>query len=243
MGELLTPSFPDNYISALALSDHPFSCGSVHIRSADPLEKPIFDPNYLSRPIDLENPRRHTQYLDRIPDPEGADVTDLESAKKIVKNRLLSCFHPAGTCAMMPEELGGVVNNRLIVHGTKNLRVVDASIFPMEPHGNIQATVYAVAEKAADMIKQDSTDLWSFRGLYCGFLGLLHSGRHQQATCFLRSVVMASGDDKLEWRLLCWQHSTAALGIRQKARFFSFAISFDCVLDLYSSLFQQFRKM
>lgn len=173
MGELLTPSFPDNYISVLALNNHPFSRGSVHIRSADPLEKPIFDPNYLSHPIDLEILARHTQYLDQIANtspfcsllkpssriPKGADVTNLESAKKIVKDRLLSCFHPAGTCAMMPEELGGVVNNRLIVHGTKNLRVVDASIFPMIPQGNIQAVVYAVAEKAADMIKQGSTDL------------------------------------------------------------------------------------
>jgi choline dehydrogenase-like flavoprotein len=56
---------------------------------------------------------------------------------------------------MMPKELNGVVDSRLKVHGTKNLRIVDASIFPMETLGNIQATVYAVAEKAADLIKQD----------------------------------------------------------------------------------------
>ena len=66
-----------------------------------------------------------------------------------------SFAHPAGTAAMLPKELGGVVDSRLKLHGCKSLRVVDASIFPMETLGNIQATVYAVAEKAADIIKED----------------------------------------------------------------------------------------
>jgi choline dehydrogenase-like flavoprotein len=48
-----------------------------------------------------------------------------------------------------------VVDHRLKVYGTSNVRVVDASIFPLEPRGNIQATVFAVAEKAADIIKED----------------------------------------------------------------------------------------
>ena len=67
---------------------------------------------------------------------------------------VLSMYHVAGSCAMMPREDGGVVNPQLKVYGTTNLRVVDASIFPIEPRGNIQATVFAVAEKAADIIKQ-----------------------------------------------------------------------------------------
>ena len=56
---------------------------------------------------------------------------------------------------MMPKELGGVVDNRLKVHGTTNLRVCDASIFPIQVRGNIQATVYAVAEKGSDILKED----------------------------------------------------------------------------------------
>ncbi len=56
---------------------------------------------------------------------------------------------------MLPEKLGGVVNNRLLVYGVPNLRLVDASIFPMIPRGNIQSSVYAVGEKAADIIKED----------------------------------------------------------------------------------------
>jgi choline dehydrogenase-like flavoprotein len=53
---------------------------------------------------------------------------------------------------MLPREMGGVVDDQLKVYGTRNLRVVDASVFPLEPAGNIQATVYAVAERAADLI-------------------------------------------------------------------------------------------
>ena len=54
---------------------------------------------------------------------------------------------------MLPREDGGVVDSKLKVYGTTNLRIVDASIFPLEPRGNIQATVFAVAEKAADIIR------------------------------------------------------------------------------------------
>jgi choline dehydrogenase-like flavoprotein len=56
----------------------------------------------------------------------------------------------------MPKELGGVVNNRLRVYGTKNVRVVDASIMPFQVSGHLSSTVYAIAERAADMIKQDA---------------------------------------------------------------------------------------
>jgi choline dehydrogenase-like flavoprotein len=56
---------------------------------------------------------------------------------------------------MLPLEKGGVVNERLVVHGTRNVRAVDASIFPLTTRGNPVATVYAVAERAADLMKED----------------------------------------------------------------------------------------
>ena len=55
----------------------------------------------------------------------------------------------------MPRELGGVVDNNLKVYGTANLRVVDASVIPFQISGHLTATIYAVAEKAADLIKAD----------------------------------------------------------------------------------------
>ncbi|KAF3004319.1 hypothetical protein E8E13_009284 [Curvularia kusanoi] len=169
MKDLLAPTNPKNFITIMAVNNHPFSRGTCHIRSADPADKPVLDPRYLSHPMDLEILARQTQYIETIVKtepfasllkrsgrlPEGKAATNLDAAKEIVKERLLSTFHPVGTCAMMPKEIGGVVDNRLKVHRTKNLRVVDASIFPMETLGNIQATVYAVAEKAADLIKED----------------------------------------------------------------------------------------
>ena len=91
---------------------------------------------------------------ERLHTPER--VTNLEKAKELCKELVLSMYHVSGTCAMMPHEDGGVVDHRLKVYGTANVRVVDASIFPLVPRGNIQATVFAVAEKAADIIKQDA---------------------------------------------------------------------------------------
>jgi choline dehydrogenase-like flavoprotein len=54
---------------------------------------------------------------------------------------------------MMPKELGGVVDPTLTVYGTSNVRVVDASVVPFQVCGHLTATLYAIAEKAADMIR------------------------------------------------------------------------------------------
>lgn len=54
---------------------------------------------------------------------------------------------------MMPKEIGGVVDTSLQVYGTSNVRVVDASVLPFQVCGHLQSTIYAVAERAADIIK------------------------------------------------------------------------------------------
>jgi choline dehydrogenase-like flavoprotein len=55
---------------------------------------------------------------------------------------------------MMPENLGGCIGDELLVYGVKGLSVVDASIIPMIPATHLQATMYAIAEKAAEVIKE-----------------------------------------------------------------------------------------
>lgn len=65
-------------------------------------------------------------------------------------------YHPCGSVAM-----GDALDSRLRVKGAQNLRVADASVFPNNVSGNIVSSVYAVAEKAADMIKED----WDFAAL------------------------------------------------------------------------------
>jgi choline dehydrogenase-like flavoprotein len=162
-----------NYISIVSALNHPFSRGLVHINSPDPTIQPTLDPQYLSHPLDLELHARHTQWLETLASAEPmasllkkdgrrihADkpVHDLETAKEIVQETFISHYHLTGSCSMLPEKLGGVVNERLLVYGVANLRIVDASIFPLIPRGNIQSSVYAVAERAADIIKEDHLD-------------------------------------------------------------------------------------
>ncbi|KAL8992385.1 MAG: hypothetical protein Q9169_007143 [Polycauliona sp. 2 TL-2023] len=168
--QYLNPSTKGNYITLLAALSHPFSRGTVHIASSNPKDAPIIDPKYLSHPLDNEILARHIQYIEtlirtsplasvlkangrRI--PADASVNTLEEARKLGPRTVTSNFHPTGTCAMMSRQLGGVVDERLRVYGTRNLRIVDASVVPLEPRGNIQSTVYAVAERAADIIKED----------------------------------------------------------------------------------------
>ncbi|KAF8501342.1 GMC oxidoreductase-domain-containing protein [Hysterangium stoloniferum] len=79
-------------------------------------------------------------------------VESEEDFRNFVKNTFKTYFHSIGTAAMAPRELGGVVDPSLLVYGTCNLRVVDASIIPLHVATHIQASVYAIAEKASGTI-------------------------------------------------------------------------------------------
>jgi choline dehydrogenase-like flavoprotein len=170
MAHYITPVHPENFITVMTIINQPFSRGSVHITSADVKALPTWDPKYNSNPLDMELLARAVQFVERLVDPatpfgsvlkQGGKrlpelrAGDLETAREIVRQRQISVFHVAGSCAMRPREQGGVVDERLRVYGTKRLRIVDASVFPLEPVGNIQSVVYAVAERAADLIKED----------------------------------------------------------------------------------------
>ncbi|KAI0389465.1 hypothetical protein F5Y17DRAFT_448892 [Xylariaceae sp. FL0594] len=161
---------PENYASLGCVQSHPFSRGSTHIASADINDPPRIDPRYFSHPADLEIMASHVLDIDTKlrpakelapffkPDgkrnhPDAFHLGDLEGAKKYVVDTATSAYHSCGSAAMLPREKGGVVDSQLRVYGTENLRIVDASIFPLIPRGNILSSVYAVAEKASDIIK------------------------------------------------------------------------------------------
>lgn len=159
-----------NFITLIVALLHPRSTGNAHVASSDPVKPPIIDPKYLSHPLDLEILARHLCYLETVAETQplasllkrggrrqaaGAYATNLDAAKEYIRRAAVSNWHATGTCSMLPKEKGGVVNERLVVHGTKNLRVIDASVMPMVPQCNTQSCVYAIAERGADIIKAE----------------------------------------------------------------------------------------
>ncbi|KAK4223047.1 hypothetical protein QBC38DRAFT_447737 [Podospora fimiseda] len=162
---------PANFISICAALCFPLSRGSAHITSSNPSDESEIDPRYLTHPLDLEVQARLLRYAETIASTEPlskyiekngrrnpgapASLDDLEVTKQYAKISALSCWHLTSTCAMLPRDRGGVVDSQLHVHGVQGLRIVDSSIIPLATRGNTQTTVYAVAERAADLIKQD----------------------------------------------------------------------------------------
>ncbi|AEO58401.1 GMC oxidoreductase-like protein [Thermothelomyces thermophilus ATCC 42464] len=146
---------------------HPTSRGTVRINRSDPFfSPPEVDYRALSNPTDLEVLLEFTPFtrryfletrlksLDPVELSPGANVTapaDIEAWLRSVM--IPSSFHPIGTAAMLPRHLGGVVDENLLVYGVEGLSVVDASVMPDLPGSYTQQTVYAIAEKAADLIK------------------------------------------------------------------------------------------
>jgi choline dehydrogenase-like flavoprotein len=169
-GSPAEPAAPGKFITIGAMLSHPLSRGSVHIQSRDPLADPAIDPRYLSHPLDEEVLARHLLHIEtiaaspplthllqqplaRIGNP-ASRLEDVDGAKQYLRATGTSMWHPAGSCAMLPRALGGVVDARLRVYGVANVRVVDSSAIPMVSTANLQATVYAFAERAADLIKE-----------------------------------------------------------------------------------------
>lgn len=150
----------------------PFSRGTIRIASTDPHpadSPPLIDFRAMTHPLDMKIALLGLKFGRGIMNGEvmsglgtrdvspGADITDEAELEQLLRSRAISPSnaHPVGTTAMMPRELGGVVDPTLKVYGVERLRVVDAGVFPLLPTCHTQATTYAVAEKAADLIKED----------------------------------------------------------------------------------------
>jgi choline dehydrogenase len=145
----------------------PESIGSIHIKSRDPSVGPAIRPNFLASTVDQECMVRSMQIARRIVErpalrrfvveemSPGTEVMSDAQWLAFARANGQTIYHPIGTCRM-GEDDAAVVDLRLRVRGLKGLRVVDASVMPRMVSGNIQGAVMMVAEKAADLILEDS---------------------------------------------------------------------------------------
>ena len=141
----------------------PKSRGSVTLQSANPTVPPKILFNYLQHPDDIEGFRacvRLTREIiaqsafDDFRDGEiqpGEHIQTDEEIDAFVREAGESAYHPSCSCKMGEDEMA-VVDSQTNVHGIEGLRVVDSSIFPTIPNGNLNAPTIMVAEKAADII-------------------------------------------------------------------------------------------
>ncbi|CAG8961905.1 hypothetical protein HYFRA_00013705 [Hymenoscyphus fraxineus] len=153
-------------VATSVMLTNPTSRGSVGLASASPNDLPVIAPNYFSTSVDhaalVHGSRRLLRALtcttsgkeffegEMAPAP-GLNPLSLNSSDDEIKERIRMVgsphYHPAGTCA-----LGSVIDTNLKVKGVQGLRVIDASIFPAPLSGHPQATLYGVAELAAEII-------------------------------------------------------------------------------------------
>ncbi|KAF2015792.1 GMC oxidoreductase [Aaosphaeria arxii CBS 175.79] len=149
----------------------PLSRGTVNINPANPTAEPLVSYRTFTNPLDVKLYTEGVKIFRRLyttPSaktlgpveltPGAAVQTDAEWETWLKRSVSPSFYHPVGTTALGPKSRGGVVGPELKVHGVGNLRVVDAGIMPLIPGTHTSSTVYAVAEKAADLIVKDGRD-------------------------------------------------------------------------------------
>ncbi|HNW00427.1 MAG TPA: choline dehydrogenase [Burkholderiaceae bacterium] len=147
----------------------PESRGHIRIKSADPFQPPEMQPNYLSTDLDRRTNVAALKVVRAITGSmsmrglikrevkPGKDTVDDAALLEFCRNNGATIFHPTGTCQMgLDPAQGAVLDARLRVHGVQGLRVIDCSAMPTLVSGNTNAPAVMMAEKAVDMIREDS---------------------------------------------------------------------------------------
>lgn len=142
----------------------PRSRGRISLRSSNPLDSPLIEPNYFSDPRDLDVMLAGVRLARTIASaaafgkyrgPEmlpGPDAKDANSLRRHIEKYAATLYHPVGTCKMGNDSMA-VVDSELRVRDLEGLRVVDASVMPLITAGNTNAPTIMIAEKAADLIR------------------------------------------------------------------------------------------
>ena len=144
----------------------PKSLGTVKIASKDTDDDPIIDPNYLSHEDDMKVMIKGYKKMMEIMNTEPLkqfnnirnpiNINDDNAIESAIRTRSDTIYHPVGTCKMGNDDMA-VVDSNLRVKGVSGLRVIDASIMPTLIGGNTNAPAIMIAEKAADLIKNNAT--------------------------------------------------------------------------------------
>ncbi|MPQ97423.1 choline dehydrogenase [Modestobacter sp. I12A-02628] len=159
---------PGRHCIALNAVGTPVSRGHVRLRSADPDAAPRIQLNLLQHPDDvaaLRETLRMTRRLLTAPEVRGMiagetvpgpDVRTDEEFEAFLRGHAHQAHHAGGTCAIGTGR-DAVVDPSLVVHGTTGLRVADASVMPSSIGANVNATVIAIAERAAALVRGEDT--------------------------------------------------------------------------------------
>ncbi|MFJ3205689.1 GMC family oxidoreductase [Streptomyces sp. NPDC086989] len=154
---------PANGYSIAFSAMAPHSSGTVRLADADPAGAPVVDPGYLSDDRDVEVMRKGLALARRIGEADAfADwrrhesvpgpATSGASVDEFLRKATGPYFHFTGTCRLGTDADAVVDPATLAVHGMAGLRVADASVMPSIPSANTNATVYAIAERAAELL-------------------------------------------------------------------------------------------
>ncbi|KAL8706998.1 MAG: hypothetical protein Q9201_000046 [Fulgogasparrea decipioides] len=155
------PKNGQNYASIFTALVAPLSRGNITLNSATMANSPLINPNWLTHPADVELAiagfKRQRDFWRQLANvtvgPEKIPGTMVQTDAQILNfigEALAPVWHAAGTCKMgQRSDAMAVVDSSNKVLGVQNLRIVDASVFPLLPPGHPQSTVYALAEKLA----------------------------------------------------------------------------------------------
>ncbi|KAJ0423160.1 oxidoreductase [Aspergillus carlsbadensis] len=167
-----------NFMTVIVDLLRPVSQGEVTLNSANPLVQPNINLNFFGDDLDILAMREGVRWTYDVL-TKGKGFKDIvvaeypwtmplesdEEMNRAVLDRSQTGFHPCGTARLSKSIHQGVVDEKLRVHGIRNLRVADASVIPVIPDCRIQNSVYMVGEKGADIIKAAYKDLYEAKNI------------------------------------------------------------------------------